>query len=149
MIVMLQKEAMWQDGLYDLTGSQLMATKKGGTSVLQLKEVNSVNLKSLEEDLSLRGELQPAQHLFFFFIVVPVQLSLFSHHYFPLPHLPPSPALTPSPLWLCPWVLYTCSLMILPLVSPIIALPPPLWLLSVCSSFQCLWLYFACLFVSA
>ena len=26
-------------------------------------------------------------------------------------------------------------------------LPPPLWLQSVCSQFQCLWLYFACLFV--
>ena len=26
-------------------------------------------------------------------------------------------------------------------------LPPPLWLLSVCSLFQCLWLYLACLFV--
>ena len=26
-------------------------------------------------------------------------------------------------------------------------LPPPLWLLSVCSVFKCLWLYFACLLV--
>ena len=30
---------------------------------------------------------------------------------------------------------------------PVISLPPPLWLLSVCSLFQCLWLYFACLFI--
>ena len=37
--------------------------------------------------------------------------------------------------------------MTLPLFSPIIPLPPPLWLLSVYSLFQCLWLYFACLFV--
>ena len=28
---------------------------------------------------------------------------------------------------------------------PVIALPHPLWLLSVCSLFQCLWFYFACL----
>ena len=37
--------------------------------------------------------------------------------------------------------------MTLPLFSPIIPFPLLLWLLSVCSLFQCLWLYFACLFV--
>ena len=38
--------------------------------------------------------------------------------------------------------------MTLPLCSPIITLPlPTLWLLSACSLFQCLWFYFACLFV--
>ena len=48
---------------------------------------------------------------------------------------------------LCPWALYTWSLMTLSLLSPLITFPPPLWLLSVCSVFQCLWLYFACLSV--
>ena len=46
---------------------------------------------------------------FFFLIVVQVQLSPFSHHHFPLPHPPPPPTLNPTPLWLCPWVFYTCS----------------------------------------
>ena len=30
---------------------------------------------------------------------------------------------------------------------PTLSSPPPLWLLSVCYLFQCLWLYFICLFV--
>ena len=42
------------------------------------------------------------------------------------PHLPPSFL---SPLWLCPWVLYTCSLTTLSL-SPIISLRSPLVTLS-------------------
>ena len=33
------------------------------------------------------------------------------------------------PLWLCACVLHTCSLMALLLFSPIIPVPPPLWLL--------------------
>ena len=64
-----------------------------------------------------------------------------SRHHFPPPYPPPPPTLNPNPLWLCPWVLYTCSLMTLPLLSPVITLPLPLWLLSVCSLFQCPWLY--------
>ena len=70
-----------------------------------------------------------------------------SPHHSPPPYPPPPPNLNPSPLWLCPCVLYTCSLMILPFLSFIIPFPPPLWLLSVCSLLQRLWLYFACLFV--
>ena len=55
-----------------------------------------------------------------------------------LPPLPPTApthtsTLNPSPLWLCPRVLYTCSLTNLPLLFPIILLPAPLWLLSICS----------------
>ena len=44
----------------------------------------------------------------------------------PQPPTPPIPASQPQtyPLWLCPCVLYTCSLMDLPLFSPIIPLPP-------------------------
>ena len=58
---------------------------------------------------------------------------------------PTHPTLNPTLLWLCPWVLHTCSLMTLPLY-PIILLPCPLWLWSVGSLFHCLWLYFAHLF---
>ena len=66
-----------------------------------------------------------------FFIVVWIQLPPFSQHHIPSPH-PPSPlTLHPSPLWLCPWVLYTRCLTTLPLLSPVISLPPLLWLLSV------------------
>ena len=88
----------------------------------------------------------------FFFTVFQVQLSPFSSHHSPHPshpHLPPlisPPSLDPTSLWLCPCVLYTCSLMTLP-PFPHYLLPPPIWLLSVCSLFQCLSLYFACLFV--
>ena len=63
----------------------------------------------------------------------------------PTPPIPTS-HLQSSPHCLCPWVLYKCSLMILPSFSPIIPLASPLWPLSVCSLFPCLW-YFACLFV--
>ena len=45
--------------------------------------------------------------LFFsFLIVVHVQSSPFSYHHFPLPHPSPPPTLNPSPLWLCPLVLF-------------------------------------------
>ena len=61
-----------------------------------------------------------------FFIDVPIELSPFSHHHFS----PPYPPFNPTPLWLCPWVLYTCSLTTLPLLCHV---TPPLWSLSVCS----------------
>ena len=43
------------------------------------------------------------------------------------PPRPTLPCLPPSklPLWLCPCVLFTCSLMALPLFSPIIPFPCP------------------------
>ena len=44
-------------------------------------------------------------------------VSIFPHHS-PLPHPSPPPTLNPAPLWLCPRVLYTCSLMTLPLFPP-------------------------------
>ena len=88
------------------------------------------------------------QHFFFLsistFIVVQVQLSPFSPHHSPLLH--PSPALTLEPI---PFVLSLCpSYLFLDGPSPIFShypSPPPLWLLSICSLFQCFWLYFACL----
>ena len=74
-------------------------------------------------------------------------VSIFS---LPLPLAPapltPPPTFNPTPICLCPWVLYICSLMTLPLLSLIILLFPPLRLLSVYSLFQRLWLCFACLF---
>ena len=78
---------------------------------------------------------------FIFFIVVQVPLSPFP------PHHSPCPTLDPTPLWLCPCVLYTCSLMTLPLFPPLSPSPHPLWSLSVCSLFKCLWFYFAHLLV--
>ena len=46
----------------------------------------------------------------------------------------------------CPCVLYNCSWkpFTLFLYNPLLS---PLWSLSACSQFQCLWLYFACLFI--
>ena len=68
--------------------------------------------------------------------------------------LPPSPTLQPfpppshfhTPSVNCPCVLYNCSCKPFTLF-PWNSLPSPLWSLSACSQFQCLWLYFACLFV--
>ena len=72
----------------------------------------------------------------------------FSPHHAHSPHLSPPPILEPTPFGFVHVSFYTCSLLALPLFSPIIPLPCPLWLLTVCSLFQCLWLYFACLFVA-
>ena len=84
----------------------------------------------------------------FFKIVVQLQLSLFSTYHSPLSH--PSylqhSILSPphSPLALTMGPLY----MFLNHPSPSFSCYPlPPWLMSVCSLFQCLWLYFACLFV--
>ena len=77
-----------------------------------------------------------------FKIVVQVQLSPFSpnHSATPQPHPPP----TLNPTWgfvhgsfiHVHWWLFPCY-----------PLPPPLWLLSVGSLFQCLWLYLVCFFL--
>ena len=81
-------------------------------------------------------------HLFFFFKLLSTVVSIFTA---PCPPALPIPTSYPwtYPLWLCPCVPYTHSLKAFTLLFPIIALPLPLWLLSVCSLFQCLWLYFA------
>ena len=65
---------------------------------------------------------------------------------FPPPQPSPPPTLDPTPHWFCPCVLHICSWKTF-LLFPPYPFPPPLWLLSVCSLFQCLWLYFVCLFV--
>ena len=57
-------------------------------------------------------------------------VSIFLPPFLP-PHPSSPPTFEPTPLWLCPWVLYTCSLMTLPLLSLVNPLAPPLWSLSV------------------
>ena len=57
-----------------------------------------------------------------YFIVVQAQLCPFSTHHFPQPCPSSPPTLNPIPLWLCPWVLYTCSFTALTLLSHIIYL---------------------------
>ena len=60
------------------------------------------------------------------------------------PSLPPTHILPPFALSICPLYRFLddpCP------IFPHYPFPTPLWLLSVCSLFQCLWLYFVCLFV--
>ena len=72
---------------------------------------------------------------------------IFSPPLYPTPAKPTSlPCFhTPHPCY-CPCVLYNCSCKPFTLF-PWNSLPSPLWSLSAFSQFQCLWLYFACLFV--
>ena len=85
--------------------------------------------------------------MYVFIYIVQEELSPFSCHNFPLPYPPHLPLSILFPFWLCPWDLNIHSSTTLPLLSSVIPLAPPLWLLSVCSLFQCLWLYYTCLFV--
>ena len=96
--------------------------------------------------LSILSEVYSILLLFFVdsFLLLLFKYSCLHFHPTTAPPIPASHPWT-YPFWLCPCVPYTCSLMALPLFSPIIPLSPPLWLLSVSSLFQCLWLYFACL----
>ena len=82
----------------------------------------------------------------FFFIVVQVQFSAFSPHLSPPPQPSTPPSSISSPPCYCLYVLYNCSCKLFTLFS-LYPLPSPLWSLSACSQFQCLWLYFACLFL--
>ena len=52
----------------------------------------------------------------------------------------------PPPSYYRPCILYNCFCKPFTLL-PYNPLHSPLWSLSACSQFQCLWLYFACLFV--
>ena len=80
-------------------------------------------------------------------VVVQLQLSPFSPHYCLPPYPPPPPTVNPAPLSLSMGPLHMFLDLTLPLLSPIIPLLLPLWSLSVCSLFLCLWFYFAHLFV--
>ena len=82
----------------------------------------------------------------FLLIVVQVQQSPCSpYHSPPTPTIPTSHLRSYLPLTLSMGPLY----MFLDYLSCSFSHyhPPPLWLLLVCSLFQCLWLYFTCLFV--
>ena len=83
---------------------------------------------------------------FYFFESFKYNCLHFPHTAHPHPTYPclPPYLLPTLAFFMCP--LY-CSLVTLPLFSLIIPLPQLLWLLSVCSLFQCLWLYFASLFL--
>ena len=78
---------------------------------------------------------------------------------FPPPFPSPQPSPPPSPVsishptlvivhvsFLFLLISHNCSCKLFTLF-PCNPLPSPLWSLSACSQFQCLWLYFACLFV--
>ena len=117
---------------------------------MEVKILNMVN-EALNNSFSYFSSL-----IFFYekqnFILFFIFLLFLKYSCFPSPPFPSTPSIPTShpqtyPLWLCPWVLYTCSLMTLLRVSPITPLSPPLWLLLFCSLFQCLWFYFAGLFV--
>ena len=113
-----------------------------GTSIIQIKKCWStdeeilgkfpLDCNSYQLNLFFQTDYLP-----FFYCCSSTVISIFPPSY---PSLPPT--LDPTPLWLYPCILYTCSLMTLPLFSHY-----PLRLLSVCSLFQCLWLYFVCLIV--
>ena len=73
-------------------------------------------------------------------------VSIFPPPFFstPCPHLPTS-ILPPLALLMSPLYMFLND----PSLSFPHYFPPlPLWFLSICSLFQCLWLYFVCLFVS-
>ena len=84
-------------------------------------------------------------YFFKFFIGILLQLSHFFPLCPPLPSPPPTPTVNPTPLSMS--VIHTCSLTssfpFFPSLFPSV-LPLPLWLLSLCSMFPCLWFYFAC-----
>ena len=114
----------------------------------------TADLSSLNGSSSLHSELRaPVDVLFFYFFILFIFLLSFKHScvHFSLP--PSSAPLTPSSH---PQPHPPSTLLMGPLYMffddpspsfPHYPLPPPFWLLSVCSLFQCLCLYFACLFV--
>ena len=63
--------------------------------------------------------------LFFSYCCSSTIVSIFPPLLYPTPPTPP-PTLNPTPLCLCPWVLYTCSLMTYPFFPPYLPLPSPL-----------------------
>ena len=100
----------------------------------------SINLHTFNSSFSCMENLYMLAFLFFslFFIIVQVQLSLFSLH-------PSHPHLTP--LWLCPCVLYTDFLTTLLLFPPVISFPLPSGYSHIVLNFNVSgYILFACLF---
>ena len=69
------------------------------------------------------------------------------------PPLSPAPPPTPNPTLThpgchCPWVFHTCSLMIIPLLSPLYPCSAPLATVSLLFYFN-VWLYFACILTNS
>ena len=119
-------------------------------------------------DLSLFLTFQEIQHmvllcLIFFFMFLFICLFYFNSFFlffcgfllfiYSCPHfslitLPcPTHPPTSSPVIFVHRSLYMFLELTLLLLSLVMSLPPPLWSLSICSSFPCLWFYFARLFV--
>ena len=75
-------------------------------------------------------------YMYIFIIIVQVEFSPFSPYHSPLSHLSPAPTLNPTPLALS--IDSLCMSLDDPSpVFPHYPLPPPLWLLSVCSLKVC------------
>ena len=71
----------------------------------QTPSVLSVRINVRSRDW--KSILQNTFILFYFINYCSSTVSPFSHHHFSLPHPPPPLTLSSTPLWLCPWVLYT------------------------------------------
>ncbi|KAF6084315.1 hypothetical protein HJG60_008591 [Phyllostomus discolor] len=85
--------------------------------------------------------------LFLFLLLLKCNCLHFPATTFPCPtqpHLPPSILL---PVWLCPWDLHTCSLKILPLLSPVTRFLLPSSYCQFVLYFNVSGYIFACLFV--
>ena len=113
-----------------------------------LKDGLALHSHRLGRSLSFEVRVLPRYLLIFFFYIFKNCCSSIVVSIFP-PPFPTSPSiptfhLQSYPLWLCPCDLYTCSLKTLLLFSPIIPLPTPLWLLSVCSVSTVIFWLFIC-----
>ena len=87
--------------------------------------------------------LENLSFIIFLFLII---LLLFNYSCLHFP--PPQPNLPPSLTSTFPLsFVHVSFIVVLENPSPRYPLPPPLWLLSDCSYFQCLWLYFACFFL--
>ena len=101
---------------------------------------------------SLWAELKPSclivRTFYFYFLLL---FNCHCPHVSPIsllcPTQPPPPIFSPPPLSLSVGPLHMFLDLTLPLLSTLIPLPTPFWLLSVCSLFPCLCFCFAHLFV--
>ena len=101
-------------------------------SLADLQMPSHLWLKKKKKQIKLYTfHLKCVLFLFFFSCCLSTVVSIFLPP-LPPPHPSPPPTLNSTPLRLCTCVLYRCSLTTLPLLYPVMPLPPPLWLLSVC-----------------